>query len=126
MDHPKVRHMPVEFGLKFMPVIRSDNLYPERELFNDIVDKIYGTGLSMGIVDLQGSNASAVINSGILVAPYFLSVSILKNQELHVYLNMMAWYLFFVTFEPFPGALLDVFWKPVQFISQQDTVDAIS
>ena len=76
MNHPKVRHMPVEFGLKFMPVIRSDNLYQERELFNDIVDKSYGTRLSMGSVDLQGSNASAVINSGILVAPYIFFPSL--------------------------------------------------
>ncbi len=44
--------MPVELGLEFMPVVRPDFPDPERELFNDVINKVDGIHLRVPTVNL--------------------------------------------------------------------------
>ena len=45
--------MPVELGLELMAVVGPDLLDAERELFDDVIDKVDRIGLCVFVVDLE-------------------------------------------------------------------------
>ena len=92
-----VLDMPVEFGLELMTVVSSDLLDTERELFNDVIDKVDGVGLRVPSVNFQCSHACCIINRSILVALDLLPVFFIEDHELDVHLDVVARPLFVVT-----------------------------
>lgn len=61
----EVRKVPVEFGLGFMSIVRSNFFDAEGELFDDVVDEIDCVGLGMFLIDFQGTNTCGTVNGGI-------------------------------------------------------------
>ena len=89
--------VPVEICLELMAVIGSDLFDTERELFDDVIDKVLSVGLCMFVVNLDRPDTCRVINSGILEAPDFLATLADESEELDIHLDVMAGNLLVVT-----------------------------
>lgn len=50
MSDPKILNMPVEFGLELMAIVSPDFFDAEGELFDNVIDKVESTDLSMFFV----------------------------------------------------------------------------
>lgn len=85
----KILDMPMELGLKLMPSIRPDLLYPERKFLDDMVYKVDGTGLRMSFINLQDPDACCIVDRGILITLDFLAPLSFKDQEFNIHLDMM-------------------------------------
>jgi hypothetical protein len=98
----KVLNVPMKFGLELMPVVRSNFLDAERELFDDEVDKINRVGLSMLLVDFQGTNTRGIVNGRLLKASYILALFSYECQKLGVHLDVVSPLSRFAS-KPLPG-----------------------
>ena len=96
MANTLIFDMPVEFRLELMAVVGSDFPDAEREILDDVVDKVDGAGLSVFLVDLERTNTRGVIDSSELKRANFLTVFSFESQELKVQLNVVVWNLFVV------------------------------
>lgn len=88
----------MELGLELVPIIGSNFFDAEGELGDDIVDEGVGICLIMALIDFEGSNASSIINGGILVACDRHVVFAFECQKLHIKLNLMTRNLFLVPY----------------------------
>jgi len=50
--------MPMEVSLEFMAVVGSDFANAKREFFDDVIDEVYGAGLSVFLVDFYSETDS--------------------------------------------------------------------
>jgi len=50
-----------------MAIVSADGFNPEGKLFNDMVNKINGTGLRVSIIDFEGSDTGTIINGRVLI-----------------------------------------------------------
>ena len=98
MADAKILDMPMEFGLELMAIIRPDFADAERELFNDVVNKVDCIGLGVLFVNLQRPNPRCVIDGGVLEPAYLLTFLVNEGQELNIHLDVMAGYLLLITF----------------------------
>ena len=89
--------VPVELGLELVAVVGSDFLDAERELFDDVIDKVLSVGLCVFVVNLERPDTCSVVNSGILEAADFLAAFADESEELDVHLDVMAGNLLVVT-----------------------------
>ncbi len=80
-----------------MTAIRTNGMDAERELLDNVIDKIDCALLVMPSVDLQRADASGVIDGGELITTDFLAVLRGQGEELHVYLDLMTRNLLGVT-----------------------------
>ena len=51
MPNTKIFDMPMEFGLEFMAIVRSDFTNAKREFLDDVVDEVDGVGFGVLFVD---------------------------------------------------------------------------
>ena len=66
VPHSKIFDMPMEMSLKFVPVVGTDRMNPERELFHDVIDEADGATLIVA-----GINFSARIRVASSMAVYW-------------------------------------------------------
>ena len=112
----------MELGLELMTVISADLPDTERELVDDVIDKVDRVSLGMLLVDFECTNTRSVINSSILEAAYFLALLSDESQKLDVHLDMMARDLFVVALG-MDFAQACSAWQPVQAIAFEYPVD---
>ena len=74
MPDTEIFDMPMELSLELMTVIGADLADTERELIDDVIDKVDRVGLCMLLVDLERANAGGIVSGGILVAPNLLAL----------------------------------------------------
>ena len=60
--------MPMKPSLEFVASVRPYCVNPEREFFDHVINKLAGVRLVMSEVDFKGSNASGIVNGGVLIA----------------------------------------------------------
>ena len=89
--------VPVELCLELMAVIGSDLFDAERELFDDVIDKVDRVGLCVLILDLERPDACRVIDSGILEPADLLAALANEGEELDVHLDVMAGHLLVIS-----------------------------
>ena len=94
MPDPLVFNMPVKPGLPLVAAITANGMDAERELLDDVVDEVDRTPLVVFLVDLQGANASGVIDGRVLITTDLLPGPRRQRQKLHVDLDVMARDLF--------------------------------
>ena len=78
-----ILQVPVKFGLEFVAVIGANGIDPERELGNDVIHEVDRILLRMPLINLQGANASRIIDCGVLEIPdlaAFLPPLILRRK----------------------------------------------
>jgi hypothetical protein len=97
MAYALILDVPVELGLELMAVVGSDLFDLERELFDDVIDKVDRVGLSMLVIDLEGPDTRSIVDGGILEASYLLAALADEGEELDVHLDVMARNLLVVT-----------------------------
>lgn len=83
-------NVPVELGLELMPVIGPDFPDAERELLDDVIDKVDRVGLCVFVVDFKCPDARRIVDGGILEAPDFLASITDKVEELNVRLDVVS------------------------------------
>ena len=88
--------VPMELGLELMAIVSPDLFDAERELFNDVIDKVDRVGLSMFVVDFERPDARRVIDSSILEPADLLAALASEGEELDVHLDVMARHLLVV------------------------------
>jgi hypothetical protein len=81
MTDSLILDVPVELGLELMAVVCPDFANAERELFDDVIDKVLSVGLSMFVVDFERPDTCCVIDSGILEAADFLATLTDEGEE---------------------------------------------
>ena len=64
-----VLDMPMEFRLEFMPIVGANFLNAAGKGSDDMIYEVYGIGLVVAFVDLQGAGSCRIINGRILKAP---------------------------------------------------------
>ena len=84
-----VLDVPIEIGLEFMAIVGPHLADPEGGPGNDVVDEGDRIGLGVPVVDLERPDAGRIINGGVLVALDRLAVFSLKDQKLHVDLDLV-------------------------------------
>ncbi len=62
-----VEDVEVEGRLELRPVVGLDDLHPERELLEHVVEELDGRGLVQSVVEPQDPQAGAVVDGGELV-----------------------------------------------------------
>ena len=70
---PEIFDMPMEFGLEFVAIIRTDFTNAEWELFDDVVNEVDGVCLSMLFVDFEGANSGCIVDSCVLEPTYLFA-----------------------------------------------------
>ena len=90
--------MPMEVGLKLMPIVSSHFSNAEGELFYNIVDEGDGVGLSVALVDFECCDAGGIVNGRVLIALDWPLVFVLGCQKLNINLNLMTRNLFLVPY----------------------------
>ena len=122
MANAFVLDMPVELGLKLMPVIGADLTDPEGELFDHVVDKIDGICLGMSLIDFEGSDSGRIVDGGELEAADLLAAFSFEGQKLDDHLDVVAGDLFVVALGV-DLAFARASWEPVQTIALEDPVN---
>lgn len=115
--------MPMEVGLKLVPVVCANGMDPEGEPGNDVIDKSDGIILGMLIIDLQGTDSRRIVYSCILESFYGRAVRPLDCQKFHIDLDMVTGNLLLVSVGD-DGPLLCVLGETVQSITLENPVDA--
>ena len=87
MSDTQVFDVPMELGLELVTVIGPDFTNAERELVDDVIDKVDRVSLRMFFVDLQCPYPRCIINRRILEAAYLLALLSDKSQELDIHLE---------------------------------------
>ena len=77
--------MVVELRLKFCPVVGLNHVHAEWEAPQDVVGELHRRALVARVIDLENSNARAIVDRGELVEPFTRARETL--QELHVHLH---------------------------------------
>ena len=75
-----VLDMPVELSLELVAIVRPDFLDAERELFDDVVNKVDGAGLGVFLIDLERPNPGRIIDGGELEAADFPALFSFERQ----------------------------------------------
>ena len=120
---PEVFDMPMELGLEFVIIIRTDFTNAEWELFDDVVNEVNRVCLGMLLVDLEGANSGCIVDCRVLEAADLFAAFPFERQELNIHLNVMTWNLFLITF----GVQLAhscASGQPVKAVALEDAVDA--
>ena len=91
-------------------------------IFDDVVDKVDGIGLSVTFVDFQSPYPGSIINGRILKTANLLATITYECQELDVHLDMVARDLFIVTFGV-DLAYTSAAREPVETVSFENPVD---
>ena len=123
MTDALVLDVPMELGLELMAIVGADLADPEGEPGNDVVDEGDRIGLGVPVVDLERPDAGRIINGGVLVALDRLAVFSLKDQKLHVDLDLVPGDLLLIALGmdlTNPRAAR----KPVQAIAPENAIDA--
>lgn len=97
MSDALIFDVPVELGLELMPVIGPDFPDAERELFDDVIDKLDRVGLCVFVIDFERPDARRIVDGGILEAPDFLAGFTDKGKELNIHLDVVPRNLLVVT-----------------------------
>ena len=106
-----------------MSPVGSDCVNAKGEFIDDRVGEIHCIGLVMPAVNLESSHTSSVIDGCVLKATYRMLIGVLEAQNLHVYLNMMAWDLLGVPVcMDSPSAR--VMWHSTDPMTKESPVDA--
>ena len=79
MTHALILNVPVELGLKLVPIVCPYLADAEGEASDDIVDESDGIGLSMLTVDLEGSDMGGIADSNELVTLDRLSIIVAED-----------------------------------------------
>ena len=95
---PEVVNMPMELGLEFVTIIRTDFTNAEWELFDDVVNEVNRICLGMLLVDLEGANFGCIVDCRVLEATDLFAAFPYERQELNIYLNVMARHLLLIAF----------------------------
>ena len=98
MPDPEVFNMPMELGLEFVTIIRTDFTNAEWELFDDVVNEVNRICLGMLLVDLEGANSGCIVDRCVLEATDLFAAFPYERQELNIYLNVMARHLLLIAF----------------------------
>lgn len=98
--HSWVFDVPVALRLEFVAVVDANVADAEWELLDYIVNAIYGVLLRVPLINLQSPDARRIVNGRVLEAAHFLLLIIFEDEELHIYLDVMAGHLFFVELYP--------------------------
>ena len=106
-----------------MSVIRLYRMNSERECLADMVDKIYGIGLGMALVNTQNPGSGGIVDGGKLIAPDLVSLFV-EGQEFHIDLHAVAGHAFLISFEGFDRARTLAFGQHIHAISFQDMINA--
>lgn len=123
MPDALVFDVPVEFGLELVPIIGAHFANAEREFGDYGVDEVYGVGLGVAIIDLQGPDAGGIVDCRVLEALNDLAVNAFKFQEFYVDLYLMPRHPLLVSLSmDFPNTRTAG--KPTEAISFQDSIDA--
>ena len=93
MTDALILDMQAELSLELMPVVGPDLLDAERELFNDVIDKVDRVGLCVFVVDLECPDAGRIVDGSILEPSDFLAALADEGEELDVLSNKIAWCL---------------------------------
>jgi hypothetical protein len=80
----QVLFLPVELCVELTPIISLNGLHPKRQVRQHIIHKVHEVLLVVGLIDLEHSQAGAVINGGELIVA--LAIAWNRVQELHMYL----------------------------------------
>src|SRR5262245_57529616 len=86
VDVPNVEllEMPVEMGLEFGAVVGLDDVDAERQAAEDVIDELDGCALIAGIVDLEHTNARAIVDRRELVEPPACARYPLEKLDVHL------------------------------------------
>ena len=87
---PEIFDMPMEFGLEFVAIIRTDLTNAEWELFNDVINEVDCVCLRVFIVDLEGANSGCIVDSCVLEPTDLFASFSFEGQKLNVHLDMMS------------------------------------
>ena len=123
MTDALVLDVPMELGLELMAIVGPHLADPEGEPGNDVVDEGDRIGLGVPVVDLERPDAGRIINGDVLVALDRLAVFSLKDQKLHVDLDLVPGDLLLIALGmdlTNPRATR----KPVQAIAPENAIDA--
>ena len=82
--------MPVELGLELMAIVGADFANPKGELLDNVIEDVYGVGLCVTLIDLQGTYAGRIVNGCILETADILTAFSVEGKELDVHLDMVA------------------------------------
>ena len=120
---PEIFNMPMELGLEFVTIIRTDFTNAEWKLFDDVVNKVNRICLGMLLVDLEGANSGCIVDRRILEPADLFAAFPYECQKLNVHLNVMPWHLLLIAF----GVQLAhscASGQTVKAVTLKDTVDA--
>ena len=123
MPDALVFDVPVEFGLELVPIIGAHFANAEREFGDYGVDEVYGVGLGVAIIDLQGPDAGGIVDCRVLEALDDLAVNAFKFQEFYVDLYLMPRHALLVSLGmDFPNTRTAG--KPTKPVPLQNSIDA--
>ena len=80
---PEVFNMPMELGLEFVTIIRTDFTNAEWELFDDVVNEVNRICLVMLLVDLEGANSGCIVDSCVLEPTDLFASFSFEGQKRH-------------------------------------------
>src|SRR3990170_4515249 len=83
--NPSVQDVPVEARLELRAVVGLDDLHPEGQTLEDVVDELDRRLLVQSVVDLQYPEPRAIIDGGELVVA--LPGALQRRDELHIDLD---------------------------------------
>ena len=95
---PGVFNMPMELGLEFVAIIRTDFTNAEWERFDDVVNEVNRVCLGMLLVDHEGAAFGCIVDCRILEATDLFAAFPYERQELDMHLNVMVRHLLLIAF----------------------------
>lgn len=117
-----VLYMPMEFGLELVAIVSSNFANAERKLLNDMINEVDRVCLRVFVVDLQSPDTCRIVDCCVLEPAHALAAFSFKGQELDVYLDVMSWNLFLITFGvKFPHARASG--QSIEAIAPENSVD---
>src|SRR5687768_13150522 len=82
--YASILQVPVEFGLELVTIVGANGIDPERELGNDVIHEVDRILLRMPLINLQGANASRIIDCRVLEIPDLAAFLSLEIEEFHI------------------------------------------
>lgn len=86
----------MEFGLELVTIVGANGIDPERELGSDVIHEVDRILLRMPLINLQGANASRIIDCGVLEIPDLAAFLSLEIEEFHIDLHVVTRHLFLI------------------------------
>jgi hypothetical protein len=86
----------MKLSLELVPVVRTDRVNPERELFRDVIDEVDGTALIVAWINLQGPDPGGFVDGGVLEPLDRFSLGTNEFQELDVNLDVVSLHLLLI------------------------------